>query len=60
MSLQVCRKKGNTLPLLCPAADLHVVVDAVAALPGAQVPRAGGGDEVVALASLKLYRVGLR
>ena len=35
-------------------------MDAVAALPGAQVPRAGGGDEVVALASLKLYRVGLR
>ena len=39
--------------------DLHVVVYTVPALPGAQVPWAGGGDEVVALASLKLHRVGL-
>jgi len=39
--------------------NLHVVVNAVATLPGAKITRTGGGDEVVTLASLKLNRVRL-
>ena len=44
----------TNMMLFSPEYKFHVVVSAGAALPGGQVGRTGGGDEVVALPRLEL------